>query len=291
MSGRRRTRASSSPEGSTAAHIIGYVRSKGKLPTGPINYGDPLFEETWGQDGLEQHFDEQLAGVPGKRNMIFDSDGSRLLDELVERPRVGNTVVTTLNLDWQKRAEKVLKNGCERGAFVVVDIQTGEVLVMASRPTYDINVWVPTIGQEAFDELRLDETKPQYARAFHAAYPPASSFKPVVALTALTNGVVTPEDLIDCPVKIKIGDTWMRNHSKYPDGKITVPLVRDENGQLRELTVGKLRDVLEVVIVIDTSGSMRGRRRCAACLPVAVAAHARARGAQLWAGWRRSARA
>ena len=60
---------------------------------------------------------------------------SRLLDELVERPRVGNTVVTTLNLEWQKRAEKVLKNGCERGAFVVVDIQTGEVLVMASRPT------------------------------------------------------------------------------------------------------------------------------------------------------------
>jgi penicillin-binding protein 2 len=163
--------------------------------------------------------------------MIFDSDGSRLLDEMEERPRVGNTVVTTLNLDWQKRAEKVLREGCKRGAFVVLDIQTGEVLVLASRPTYDINVWVPTIGQEEFDKLRLDEAKPQYARAFQAAYPPASTFKPVVAVTALTNDVITPDTRIDCPVRIKIGDTWMKNHSKYPDGRITVTraLARSNN--------------------------------------------------------------
>ena len=219
------------PEGSTAAHIIGYVRSKGKLPTGPINYGDPLFEETWGQAGLEKAFDEELTGTSGKRNMIFDSDGSRLLDEMAERPRVGNTVVTTLNLDWQKRAEKVLSRSCDRGALVVIDVQTGEVLVMASRPTYDINVWVPTIGQKDFDLLRNDESKPMYGRAFQAAYPPASTFKPIVALAALTNGVITMDTLIDCPAKIKIGDTWMRNHSKYPEGKITVTraLARSNN--------------------------------------------------------------
>ncbi len=219
------------PEGEAAAHVIGYVRSKGKLPTGPINFGDPLFEETWGQDGLEKLFDDELTGVAGKRNMIFDSDGSRLLDELAERPRVGNTVVTTLNLDWQKRAESVLRKNVERGAFVVLDIQTGEVLVLASRPSYDINVWVPTIGQEEFDLLRNDESKPMYGRAFQASYPPASTFKPVVAVTALTNNVITPDTLIDCPAKYKIGNIWMKNHSKYPEGKISVTraLARSNN--------------------------------------------------------------
>jgi len=219
------------PEKGLAAHIIGYVRSKGKLPTGPINFGDPLFEETWGQDGLEKVFDEQLTGVAGKRNMIFDSDGSRLLDEFAERPRVGNTVVTTLNLDWQRKAERVLKDGCDRGAFVVLDIHTGEVLVMASRPTYDLNIWVPTIGEEEFGRLRDDDSKPMYARAFQAAYPPASSFKPVVALTALTNGVITSKTLFNCPAKLKIGDTWMSNHSKYPEGDINVTraLARSNN--------------------------------------------------------------
>lgn len=219
------------PEKDLAAHVLGFVRSKGKLPTGPINFGDPLFEETWGQDGLEKLFDDELTGKPGMRKMIFDSDGSRLLDELAERPRVGNTVVTTLNLDWQRRAEKVLAESCKRGAFVVLDIQTGEVLVLASRPSYDLNVWVPTIRQKEFDELMNDPSKPLYGRAFQAAYPPASTFKPIVAVTALTNGVITPQTLINCPVMIKIGNTWMRNHSKYADGEISVrrALARSNN--------------------------------------------------------------
>jgi penicillin-binding protein 2 len=219
------------PEKSSMAHIIGYVRSKGKLPTGPINFGDPLFEETWGKEGLEKILDAELTGTPGQRKMIFDSDGTLKLDELEERPRVGNTVVTTLNLAWQKRAEQVLRDRCKRGAFVVLDIQTGEVLVLASRPSYDINVWIPTIGQEAFEKLRDDDSKPMYGRAFQAAYPPASTFKPIVALTALSNGVVRQRTLINCPARIKIGQTWFHNHSKIPEGEIAVEraLARSNN--------------------------------------------------------------
>lgn len=219
------------PHGRTAAHVLGYVRSKGKLPTGPINYGDPLFEETLGAAGLEKIFDEQLTGDPGQRNIIFDSDGSKLLDQLGDRPRVGNTLVTTLNLDWQKHAEKVLEESCERGAFVVLDIQSGEVLVLASRPSYDINVWIPSIGQEAYEGLRDDPAKPLFGRSFQATYPPASTFKPIVALTALTNYDVDPLTLIDCPPAIEIGDVVFRNHTKVPDGEINVvrALARSNN--------------------------------------------------------------
>lgn len=219
------------PQKESMAHIIGYVRSKGKLPTGPINHGDPLFEETWGVAGLEKMLDERLTGTPGQRKMIFDEGGELELDELEKQPVVGNTVVTTLNMKWQREAEAVLKKYCKRGAFVVLDITTGEILVLASRPSYDINVWVPTIGEEQFAALRDDPIKPMFARGFQAEYPPASTFKPVVALAALSNGVVREDTLIDCPVKIKIGRTWFSNHSKYPDGPISVKraLARSNN--------------------------------------------------------------
>ncbi|NNM29178.1 MAG: hypothetical protein HKO57_06635, partial [Akkermansiaceae bacterium] len=219
------------PQRYSASHIIGYVRSKGKLPTGPINYGDPLFEETHGVAGLEKMFDEQLTGDAGQRKIIFDSDGTRLLDELEKPPRVGNTVITTLNLDWQKHAESVLRRSCKRGAFVVIDIQSGEVLVLASRPYYDVNVWIPTIGQKEFEELRDDPSKPMFGRAFQGSYPPASTFKPIVAVTALTNNEISRYTKIDCPAKIKIGATTFHNHSKYPDGKIDVKkaLARSNN--------------------------------------------------------------
>ena len=210
------------PEKSVAAHIIGHVRSMGKLPTGPINYGDPVFEPTEGKAGLEKIFDGQLRGEDGQRKMLFDSDGSKLLDELVKQPVAGDTLVTTLDLTWQRRAEKTLAKYCERGAFVVIDIQTGEVLAMASRPTFDLNVYVPRISEEDYAKLRDDPASPEFARAFQGAYPPASTFKPVVALEALNNGVVTPSTLINCPAKVKIGASWFRNWSKKPEGKINV---------------------------------------------------------------------
>ena len=219
------------PQKESMAHIVGYVRSKGKLPTGPINHGDPLFEETWGVAGLEKTLDDRLTGTPGVRKMIFDEGGELELDELEKAPVVGNTVVTTLNMKWQKKAESVLRNHCKRGALVVVDIQSGEILTLASRPSYDVNVWVPTIDQDTFEALENDETKPMFGRGYQAAYPPASTFKPIVALTALTNGVVRDDTLIDCPEKIRIGTTWFKNHSEYPEGKIDVlrALARSNN--------------------------------------------------------------
>ena len=210
------------PQKKTLSHLVGYVRSKGKLPTGPINFGDPLFEETHGVAGLENTFDLELTGKSGLQKIIFDSDGSRLLDEFESRPEVGKTVVTSLNLKWQKHAESVLARSCKRGAFVCIDIQTGDVLVMASRPSYDNNVWIPRISQADFEELRDDPSKPMFGRAFQAGYPPASAFKPVVALSALNNGIVGENSLINCPAYIKIGASTFRNHSKYPAGNINV---------------------------------------------------------------------
>ncbi len=210
------------PEAELAAHIIGYTGSVGKLPTGPINFNEPMWEETEGRAGFEKLFNEQLSGDPGMKKLLFDENGNKLLEDQVERPRPGGTLVTTLDLKWQKLAEETLRKGCRRGAFVVIDVVTGEVLVMASRPSFDLNVFIPGISETDFKALNEDPSTPLYGRAFQSVYPPASAFKPVVALAALNNGTVTEDTSIYCPAALTIGNTVMKNWSKTPEGSINV---------------------------------------------------------------------
>lgn len=210
------------PENGLAAHIIGYTGGVGKLPTGPINFNEPLWEESEGRAGLEKLFDRELTGQPGVKRLLFDEKGNKLLEEQSKRPVPGGTLVTTLNLKWQKLAEKVLQKGCERGAFVVIDVVTGEVLVMASRPTFDLNAFIPGISTKDFTALQEAPGNPLFGRAFQSAYPPASSFKPVVALAALNSGVVTEFSTVNSPAAIRIGNHTFRNWSKTPEGSINV---------------------------------------------------------------------
>jgi penicillin-binding protein 2 len=210
------------PEGELAAHLIGYTGSVGKLPTGPINFNEPLWEESEGRAGFEKLFNEQLTGEPGMKKLLFDENGNKLLEEQVKRPRPGGTLVTTLDLKWQKLAETTLRNGCKRGAFVVIDVITGEVLVMASRPSFDLNRFIPGISDVEYEELNADPGAPLHGRAFQSAYPPASSYKPVVALAALNNNTVTENSTIYCPAAITIGRNVFNNWSKTPEGSINV---------------------------------------------------------------------
>ena len=210
------------PQGEVAAHIIGYTGSIGKLPAGPINFNEPMWEESEGRAGLEKLFDEKLTGVPGMKKLLFDENGNKLLEEQVRRPVPGGTLVTTLEMKWQLLAEKILREGCQRGAFVVIDVITGEVLVMASRPSFDLNRFIPGIGEDEFKALNEDPATPLYGRAFQSAYPPASSYKPIVALAALNNGVVTEDSTIHCPAAITIGNHTFNNWTRTPEGDIDV---------------------------------------------------------------------
>ncbi len=210
------------PHKGLAAHIIGYSGSVGKLPTGPINFNEPLWEESEGRAGFEKLFNEQLTGVDGMKRLLFDEFGNKLLEEQVKRPRPGGTLVTTLNLKWQKLAEDVLAKGCERGAFVVIDVVTGEVLVMASRPTFDLNRFIPGISAEEFQALQDDPATPLFGRAFQSAYPPASAYKPLVALAALDAGVVDEYKLVNCPPTFTIGNHTFKNWTMVPEGEIDV---------------------------------------------------------------------
>ncbi len=204
------------PAKESACHILGYTGSPAKLPTGPINHNDPIFERREGRFGLEKQFNKQLTGRPGIWRLMFDEQGNKILDELQVKPCPGHTIVTTLNMEWQRVAENVLReNTIGRGAFVLVDVHTGEVLVLASVPNYDPNAFIPSISQKDYDALRSDKSTPLVSRAFAGVYPPASTFKTITIAAALRYRVITENTVIDCPQSIMIGNHRFRNHSGF----------------------------------------------------------------------------
>lgn len=208
--------------GKSAAHVVGYVGKVRPLPKGPIDNGDPMWEETEGRKGLEKTFDEVLRGTDGRLNVLFDQDGKLLVEEILNPPTPGNSVITTLDGEWQAHAQKVLAEKTNRGALVVVDVQTGEVLTLASWPTFDPNVFIPAISTENYALLRDDPAKPLYGRAFQGVYPPASTFKTVVALAALQDGIVEPNTRLPGPPSLRVGNRTFNNWSKDDEGRITV---------------------------------------------------------------------
>ena len=218
------------PERDLASHIIGYTGQVGKLPTGPISPNEPMWEMSEGRAGFEKIYDQDLQGDPAHLRLIFDENGQMLLREQKGQPRAGGAVVSTLNLRWQKRAEKVLDDHAKRGAMVVIDAVTGEVLAMASNPGFDLNQWIPGISQADYDVLREDPAKPLYARAFQGIYPPASSFKPIVALAALNDQVINNNTTIHCPAFLTYGNHQLWNWSRSAYGDLSViPAIKWSN--------------------------------------------------------------
>ncbi len=204
------------PAKTTACHILGYTGVAAKLPTGPINHNDPLFERQEGRSGLELKFNKQLTGKPGQWRLMFDESGKRILDELKNKPKPGGTVVTTLNLDWQKAAEATLREHTKgRGAFVMMDVHSGEILVMASVPNFDPNTFIPAISQKDYDVLRNDPNTPLVSRAFAGVYPPASTFKTITIAAALKHNIIQEDTYVNCPYSIRIGGHEFKNHNHF----------------------------------------------------------------------------
>ncbi|OCA02230.1 beta-lactamase/transpeptidase-like [Akkermansia glycaniphila] len=241
------------PGKNSACHLLGHPGVKSKLAKGPINYNDPVFEFSEGRSGLEQKYDAQLTGRPGVRRLMFDENGKELINNIQSPPKPGGTVVTTLNAKWQKLAEKALQGTAKRGALVILDCRTGEVLAMASNPTFDPNSFVPGISQKEYDKLRNDPSSPLVSRAFAGVYPPASTFKAITVASALYNGAITEDTLIDCPASITIGNHIFRNHSKNPAGSINCvqALASSNNVFMYKAAVYRMKN--ETRLLMDTA--------------------------------------
>ena len=209
------------PNGPLAAHILGYAGRAGAALDGPVENNELLWPEAEGREGLELTFNEQLTGKPGQMTLHFDATGKKDYEKITVPPEPGYNVVTTLDLRLQRLCEKALEKGVKRGALVFSDPNNGDILAMASWPSFDPNLFIPSISSERFKALADDPNIPLLPRSFRSAYPPGSTFKTFVGIAALESGAITPTDVFPGPPSMQIGNLVMRNWKKTDSGMLT----------------------------------------------------------------------
>jgi penicillin-binding protein 2 len=211
------------PQNERASHLIGYTGKSRPLPLGPIVDGDQIFEEMEGRADIEKAFDSDLKGQPGIVNVLFAPDGKRLAEDVRRYPVPGRNVVLSIDSSFQMFAEQALQEHARNGgAMVIMDIQTGDILAMASYPFFDLNMFIPGITGPKYEALLKDPKLPLIARAFRGEYPPASTFKAATALGILDSGKVDAKTYFACPPAMEIGNRVFHNWSKNDFGSINV---------------------------------------------------------------------
>ena len=178
------------PNGSTAAHVLGYLRSDDSSARGEDAYFNYRLPDYRGVCGIEGRYDAELRGRAGSESVLVNNLGYRQSENVLDPPEPGENVVLTIDLDIQRAAEQSLlrHQGPEaRAAVVVMNVNTGDVLAMVSSPTFDPNDFAEGISQEKWD--RVQSLTAEKNRATYENYAPGSIFKTVVGLAALENGL------------------------------------------------------------------------------------------------------
>ena len=193
------------PYGASAAHVLGRVKRDKEVEI--EDFYDDLrafkYPGIVGFDGLEAQYNAQLDGQAGGRVILVDPHGYTLKRDLPERkPVQGKSLTTSLDIELQKVAEDAI--GDQHGAAVAIDIATGEVLVLVSKPDYDLNEVSPSASVAKYAEIQ--EQGGWFNRAIQGLYPPGSTFKLLTTIAGLRSGELTPDKkIIDCDGYITIG--------------------------------------------------------------------------------------
>ncbi|NVJ70980.1 MAG: penicillin-binding protein 2 [Alphaproteobacteria bacterium] len=206
------------PDGEQIAHLIGYLASPGEaeVAANPL-YQLPGFKV--GRQGLERRYEDRLRGAAGTRRVEVNAVG-REIRELPPRQEAmpGSDLQLTLDAELQKFVMQQL--GEEAAGAVVMNAKTGEILSLASAPTFDPNEFTRGISQENWNALLKDPRKPLINKAVSGQYPPGSTVKPIIALAALEQGIVTEQTEHYCNGQHRFGNRTFRCWKRGGHGKL-----------------------------------------------------------------------
>ncbi len=203
------------PLGEVGSHLIGYIGRINQAEKETIDDSDDAANyrgtEYIGKLGVEQSYESELHGATGFEEVEM-SAGGHAVRRLKSNPATpGNAIVMSIDIRLQAMVEELF--GDRRGALVAIDPRNGEVLAFVSKPNFDPNLFVDGIDVENWKALNESPDKPLLNRALRGSYPPGSTYKPFMALAALTLGKRTPQQTIFDP-----GYFWFGNH-KFRDDK------------------------------------------------------------------------
>lgn len=217
------------PFHTAAAHALGFTGVDDKLQVDNFG-GEDLRtfteEGSIGKAGLEKMFDEKLRGDAGVAIYIVEPAGYKVGRPIEQRlPVQGKNITTSIDVELQQAAEAAMEG--RTGAAVALDIRTGEVLVMASKPDYDLNDFVPRLSQATF--TKVQESGGWINRAIQGQYPPGSTFKIITSIAGLRAGTIEPVvSQVTCPGFIMVGNRrFPCAHGKVHGDMDLVKAIRD----------------------------------------------------------------
>jgi penicillin-binding protein 2 len=200
------------PHGVLGASFLGYI---GKVSVAELENNSKInSNDLVGKTGVEKGWESSLRGDDGYKQKVTDALGreveSNLFQEDLQNKKSvpGNDVLLTIDIELQRAAEEVLGN--EAGAIVAVDVNTGEVLALASKPSFDPADFIKGIDSKAWSNLVNDKSSPLLNRATQGLYAPGSVFKMVPSVAALNEGFINEEESVYCPGYYKSGDSTFR---------------------------------------------------------------------------------
>ncbi|WP_269540845.1 peptidoglycan D,D-transpeptidase FtsI family protein [Cerasicoccus fimbriatus] len=204
------------PNGSAAAHTLGYVRGSWIVPPEGIP-GDELRTYTYkgevGINGLEKQFDDILQGESGGEIYLVDKFQYQFGEPIFQQnAKQGGHVHTSLDIDLQLAAERAL--GDRTGAVAAIMVETGEILVLASSPGYDLNDFSPRLTQETVNEI--NEKGAWVNRAAKGLYPPGSTFKLLTTIAGMRSGAINPDEQVQGGSHFRVGNRLFPEHSGGP---------------------------------------------------------------------------
>ena len=213
------------PLGEVGSHLIGYI--------GRINPAEKkAMDDDWSEDdlanyrgteyigklGVEQSYESELHGATGFEEVEM-SAGGRAVRRLKSSPATpGNALVLSIDIRLQAMVEELF--GDRRGALVAIDPRNGEILAFVSKPNFDPNLFVDGIDVENWRALNESPDKPLLNRALRGTYPPGSTFKPFMALAALTLGKRTPQQTVYDPGYFNFGNHRFRDDKEGGHGTV-----------------------------------------------------------------------
>lgn len=211
------------PLGKTFAHVLGYV---GRINTQDLNNIDTANYAATnfiGKVGIEKYYEKLLHGTVGYKKIENDVDGKIIRVINTNPPAQGNNIYLTIDSKLQQVAMDALAK--HNGAVVAIAPATGEILAMASNPSYDPNLFVNGIDYQDFKKLQLNKNHPLYNRPIRGLYPPGSTIKPFIALEGLTTNTISPFHRIFDPGWYQIPNTARIFHDwkKAGHGWVNLP--------------------------------------------------------------------
>lgn len=261
------------PNGTFAAHVIGYVsKISGTEYTSKKQEGYTL-NSNIGKSGIEESFEDYLRGVDGEKKVITDSKGNVSSETYSKEAVSGNNVMLTIDYRLQSVAENALadtinklKSGeitgkpvedTDAGAVVVLDVQTGEVLAMASYPTYEINDFVGGISTQNWNKIINDSTNPMLNRAISGIYSPGSTYKMLVGIAGVKSGQISPDEIYYDPGIYPYGyhpKCWLYTYNGSTHGYINLAGAIKGSCNCYFYDVGRRIGIDEIVNTAKTFG-------------------------------------